>query len=166
MPNGGGLVTFTAPIVKTLRPVLVRFALCQFKFVRMFLQREKPGKVFKIRGLSYVCKVSPSVAHRMIEAARTLLREFVKDIYITVDQRKAVSGGNSPGFGLFLTAESTEGVIYHGEAMSLPKNADDDQRIPEDVGQQAAMTLLDEIHRVCNPSFFERILCIFFFAEQ
>uniref|UniRef100_A0A7E4W4W1 RNA 3'-terminal phosphate cyclase-like protein n=1 Tax=Panagrellus redivivus TaxID=6233 RepID=A0A7E4W4W1_PANRE len=130
-PDGGGLVTFTAPIVKTLRPVM----------------RENPGKVFKIRGLSYVCKVSPSIAHRMIESARTLLREFVKDIYITVDQRKAASGGNSPGFGLFLVAETTEGVFYHGESMSLPKDADGDQRIPEEVGQQAAMALLDELYR-------------------
>ena len=54
---------------------------------------------------------------------------------------------SSPGYGLFLTAETTEGVVYHGEAMSRPKNEPGDPIVPEDVGNQAAVALLNEIHR-------------------
>ena len=110
-------------------------------------QREKPGKICKIRGLAYVCKVAPSLGHRMIQSAKETLRDYIADVYITVDQRKGASGGNSPGFGLFLVAETTEGVFYHGEAMSLPRDTEGDQLIPEEVGQKAAVALLEEIYR-------------------
>lgn len=130
-PAGGGCVTFSAPIVKTLRPV----------------QREKPGKVCKIRGLAYVTKVTPSLAYRIIDAAKKMLHGYISDVYITVDQRKGDSGGNSPGYGLFLTAETTEGVTYHGEAMSKPKGEPGDPIVAEDVGINAAVALLEEIYR-------------------
>uniref|UniRef100_A0A915DRN7 RNA 3'-terminal phosphate cyclase-like protein n=1 Tax=Ditylenchus dipsaci TaxID=166011 RepID=A0A915DRN7_9BILA len=77
------------------------------------VQREKPGKICKIRGLAYVCKVSPSFASRMIESAKKAMHGYLADVYITVDQRKGLQGGLSPGFGIFLTAETTEGVFYH-----------------------------------------------------
>ncbi|KAK6018014.1 18S rRNA biogenesis protein RCL1 [Ostertagia ostertagi] len=103
-PGGGGCITFSAPIVKTLRPV-----------------QKKQGKICKIRGQAYVTKVTPSLAYRMIDSAKKMLHGYIADVYITVDQRKGDAGGNSPGYGLFLTAETTEGVMYHGEAISKPK---------------------------------------------
>jgi hypothetical protein len=45
-------------------------------------------------------------------------------------------------------AETTEGVFYHGEAMSNPVGAQDDQLLVEDVGEQAAHKLLNEIYNV------------------
>uniref|UniRef100_A0A914WZB6 RNA 3'-terminal phosphate cyclase-like protein n=1 Tax=Plectus sambesii TaxID=2011161 RepID=A0A914WZB6_9BILA len=131
MPDGGGLVTFTSPIIKQLRPV----------------QTEKVGKVCKVRGLAYVTKVSPTLASRMIDSAKKALQGFLSDVYITVDQRKGINGGNSPGYGLFLTAETTEGVVFHGEALSKPKGDKGDPLVPEDIGQMAANRLLDEINR-------------------
>ncbi|KAK6045898.1 18S rRNA biogenesis protein RCL1 [Cooperia oncophora] len=130
-PGGGGCITFSAPIVKTLRPV----------------QREKQGKICKIRGQAYVTKVTPSLAYRMIDSAKKMLHGYIADVYITVDQRKGDSGGNSPGYGLFLTAETTEGVVYHGEAMSKPKGEAGDPIVAEDVGSNAAIALLEEIYR-------------------
>uniref|UniRef100_A0A914VBE2 RNA 3'-terminal phosphate cyclase-like protein n=1 Tax=Plectus sambesii TaxID=2011161 RepID=A0A914VBE2_9BILA len=130
-PDGGGLVTFTSPIIKQLRPV----------------QTEKVGKVCKVRGLAYVTKVSPTLASRMIDSAKKALQGFLSDVYITVDQRKGINGGNSPGYGLFLTAETTEGVVFHGEAISKPKGDKGDPLVPEDIGQMAANRLLDEINR-------------------
>ncbi|KAK6056324.1 hypothetical protein COOONC_06170, partial [Cooperia oncophora] len=53
----------------------------------------------------------------------------------------------SPGYGLFLTAETTEGVVYHGEAMSKPKGEAGDPIVAEDVGSNAAIALLEEIYR-------------------
>ncbi|KHJ89965.1 18S rRNA biogenesis protein RCL1 [Oesophagostomum dentatum] len=130
-PAGGGCITFSAPIVKTLRPV----------------QREKSGKVCKIRGQAYVTKVTPSLAYRMIDSAKKMLHGYIADVYITVDQRKGDAGGNSPGYGLFLSAETTEGVVYHGEAISRPKGEPGDPIVPEDVGASAAAALLEEIYR-------------------
>ncbi|CAD5211819.1 unnamed protein product [Bursaphelenchus okinawaensis] len=129
-PDGGGLVTFTSPVVKKLRPV----------------KRLKEGKVCKIRGLAYVCKVNSSLAHRMIEAAKKRLHGYIADIYVTVDQRKGAQAGNSPGFGLFLTAETTEGVFYHGESCSKPAE-DDNVVTAEDLGESAADMLLTEIFK-------------------
>ncbi|VDK48762.1 unnamed protein product [Cylicostephanus goldi] len=131
-PGGGGCIIFSAPIVKTLRPV----------------QRPKSGKICKIRGQAYVTKVTPSLAYRMIDAAKKMLHGYISDVYITVDQRKGDAGGNSPGYGLFLTAETTEGVVYHGEAISKPKGEAGDPIVPEDVGANAASALLEEIYRV------------------
>ncbi|VDN04090.1 unnamed protein product [Thelazia callipaeda] len=127
-PDGGGCVLFTAPITRTLRPV------------------QSMGKVCKIRGIALIAKVSPSIAHRMIDAAKKALRNYVADVYITIDQRKGAAGGSSPGFGLFLTAETTEGIVYHGNALSKPKGEQGNQALPEDVGHGAACQLLDQIY--------------------
>ncbi|EYC34637.1 hypothetical protein Y032_0001g67 [Ancylostoma ceylanicum] len=150
-PAGGGCVTFSAPIVKTLRPV----------------QREKSGKVCKIRGQAYVTKVTPSLAYRMIDAAKKMLHGYIADVYITVDQRKGDAGGNSPGYGLFLTAETTEGVVYHGEAISKPKGEPGDPLVPEDVGSHAAAALLEEIYRGgCLDSSAQTLACSFMALGQ
>ncbi|VDN55369.1 unnamed protein product [Dracunculus medinensis] len=131
-PDGGGTIIFTAPIVRVLRPV----------------QCEKMGKICKIRGIAYVCKVSPSLAHRMIESAKRALYGFIADVYITLDQRKGTNGGNSPGYGIIITAETTEGVVFHGEAASKPKGESGEPIIPEDIGTLAANNLLNEIYSV------------------
>ncbi|KAM3719623.1 putative RNA 3'-terminal phosphate cyclase-like protein [Dirofilaria immitis] len=128
-PNGGGYVLLTAPTIRIFRPV----------------QCKTVGKICKIRGIASVSKVSLSIAHRMINASKETLRDYIADIYITVDQRKGASGGSSPGFGLFLTAETTEGIVYHGEAISKPKGEQGNPVLPEDVGHIAACQLLDQI---------------------
>uniref|UniRef100_A0A1I8ALD7 RNA 3'-terminal phosphate cyclase n=1 Tax=Steinernema glaseri TaxID=37863 RepID=A0A1I8ALD7_9BILA len=131
-PTGGGSVTFTAPIVRTLRPT----------------QRQTAGKIRRIRGVAYVSKASPTIANRMIDAAKKMLRDYIADVYITVDTRKGDAAGRSPGFGIFLTAETTEGVFYHGEAMSKSSSdATDAPSIPEDIGSYAGSQLLNEIYR-------------------
>jgi hypothetical protein len=47
-----------------------------------------------------------------------------------------------------LTAETNEGVFYHGEAMSKPVNSSDEPATAEEVGQLAANRLLTEIFKV------------------
>lgn len=59
----------------------------------LVIQYKAVGKVCKIRGIASVSKVSPSIAHRMIDAAKATLRDYIADVYITVDQRKGASGG-------------------------------------------------------------------------
>ena len=47
-----------------------------------------------------------------------MLREFIPDIYIYTDHMTGAKSGNSPGFGLFLTAETNTGVFLSGEICS------------------------------------------------
>lgn len=101
-PLGGGEVTFKCPVRKTLRS----------------LQCSNSGMVKRIRGVAYASKVSPALANRAIESAKGKLLQFIPDIYIYADQNKGKSGGNSPGFGINLVAETTEGVFYASEQVS------------------------------------------------
>uniref|UniRef100_A0A0K0DNZ2 RNA 3'-terminal phosphate cyclase-like protein n=1 Tax=Angiostrongylus cantonensis TaxID=6313 RepID=A0A0K0DNZ2_ANGCA len=136
-PAGGGCVTFSAPVVRTLRPV----------------QREKQGKISKIRGQAYVTKVTPSLAYRMIDAAKKMLHVCI--IF------------SSPGYGLFLTAETTEGIVYHGEAISKPKGEIGDPVVAEDVGTNAATALLEEIYRGgCLDASAQILACSFMALGQ
>jgi len=123
-PDGGGEITFHCPIVKKLRPI------------KMLEQ----GKVKRIRGVAFSTRVSPQMANRLVSAARSILNKFLPDIYIYTDHRKGNQCGKSPGFGITLIAETTEGTYLAAEACSTPKGGD-----PEDIGVKAANMLLDEI---------------------
>lgn len=68
----------------------------------------------------------------------------------------------SPGYGLFLTAETTEGVFYHGEAISKPKDEPGNPLLAEDVGHLAACNLLNQIYSVFRLLIYI-CLCVFFF---
>uniref|UniRef100_A0AC35UDD5 RNA 3'-terminal phosphate cyclase-like protein n=1 Tax=Rhabditophanes sp. KR3021 TaxID=114890 RepID=A0AC35UDD5_9BILA len=129
-PLGGGVVTFKSPVNKNLRPVTI----------------ERVGKICKIRGLSYTCRVNEVFGHRMIDAAKKKLHGYFADVYVTSDNRKGDAGGKENGYGIFLTAETTDGVFYHGEAMSQKGLDNKNPIIPEDLGNLAAERLLDEIY--------------------
>lgn len=101
-PLGGGEITFKCPVRKTLRS----------------LQFVKPGMIKRIRGVAYTSKVSPALGNRAIEAAKGKLLQFIPDIYIYADQNKGKMAGNSPGFGINLVAETTDGVFYGAESVS------------------------------------------------
>lgn len=47
--------------------------------------------------------------------------KFLPDVYINTDQNKGKISGNSPGYGINLIAETTEGVFFTTEAMSCSK---------------------------------------------
>jgi len=125
-PAGGGTVLFNCPIVKELTPI----SLTEF------------GKIKRIRGIAYATRVSPQLANRLIDGARSLLNTFTADIYITADHRKAgPDAGGSPGYGITLLAETTTGCILTTEKMGVGGT------IPEDLGKLAANILLEEILR-------------------
>lgn len=54
----------------------------------------------------------------------------------------------SPGFGIFLTAETNQGVFYHGEAISRPVDSSAEPATAEEIGQEAANSLMMEIYKV------------------
>lgn len=58
------------------------------------------------------------------------------------------------GFGICLTAETTTGIVYCGEAVSPIVPPGGLPCIPEDLGKEAGLKLLDEIHRLVLKFFF------------
>ena len=130
-PDGGGHVLFKCPTRRVLKPI----------------QLLTPGKVKRIRGVAYATRVSPAIANRMVDTAKGILLSFLPDIYIYTDHLKGANSGKSPGFGISLVAETTEGVFYVGEAVSNPAKSDKGVSIPEDVAKEAAHSLLNDIYR-------------------
>ncbi|ESO92599.1 hypothetical protein LOTGIDRAFT_216688 [Lottia gigantea] len=130
-PDGGGEVLFTCPCRQKLRPV---------QFI-------DPGKIKRIRGIAWAARVSPAVTNRMVDATRSILNKFLTDIYIYTDHVKGSQSGKSPGFGLTLVAETTNGAFLGAEQSSSAKGSGDPPTIPEDLGKETAKNLLEEIYR-------------------
>ncbi|XP_059139892.1 RNA 3'-terminal phosphate cyclase-like protein, partial [Physella acuta] len=130
-PEGGGDVLFTCPCRQKLRPV---------KFTQ-------PGKIKRIRGVAWAVRVSPAFVNRLVDSARGVLNKFLTDIYIYTDHMKGHQSGKSPGFGLTLVAETTEGAFLAAEDVCSARASGEDPTVPEDLGRRAAVALLQEIHR-------------------
>ncbi|KAJ6638461.1 putative RNA 3'-terminal phosphate cyclase-like protein [Pseudolycoriella hygida] len=146
MPLGGGEVIFKCPVRKNIRAI----------------QFDNPGMVKRIRGTVYASKVSPAFANRTIEAAKGVLLNFIPDIYLYSDQTKGKQAGNSPGFGVNLVAETTNGVFYSTDVTSNVVTKGENPSIPEDVGTSAAHKLLEEIYRGgCVDSSFQWLVALF-----
>ena len=131
-PDGGGQVFFSCP--------------CKIKLVPINLT--DPGKIKRIRGIAYAMRVPPTVCNRMIESAKGVFLKFLPDVYIVIDLQKGENAGKSPAFGITLVAETLNGVFLCAEACSLPKGTiKNEPSVPEDIGIEAANTLLEEIYR-------------------
>ncbi|SPO28056.1 related to RCL1 - RNA terminal phosphate cyclase-like protein [Ustilago trichophora] len=124
-PLGGGEVHFRCPLIKHLST----------------LNFTAPGRIKKIRGIATSTRVSPQMANRLIDSARSVLGRYIPDLYLFADVYRGEDSGKSPGFALTLLATSTTGAIYSAEAASKPT----DPGLPEDLAQTAARMLLEEI---------------------
>lgn len=130
LPFGGGEVIFKCPVRKHLRPV----------------QLTDSGMVKRIRGTAYALRVSPAIANRMVESAKGVLLNFIPDVYINTDQRRGKQSGKSPGFGINLVAETTNGTVYSAERVSNVVSNGEEPSVPEDLGAAAAQRLLQEVY--------------------
>lgn len=140
-PLGGGEVIFKMNPVKKLKT----------------LQLTSHGMVKRIRGVVYACKVSPTFANRTVESSKGIMLNFLPDVYIHTDQNKGKLSGLSSGFGINLSAETTEGVIYAAESVSTTQGT-----LPEDLGRDCANKLLDEIYRTgCCDSTFQWLMMLY-----
>eukprot|EP00613_Pedinella_sp_CCMP2098_P080106 CAMPEP_0171952898 /NCGR_PEP_ID=MMETSP0993-20121228/93684_1 /TAXON_ID=483369 /ORGANISM="non described non described, Strain CCMP2098" /LENGTH=388 /DNA_ID=CAMNT_0012598465 /DNA_START=111 /DNA_END=1278 /DNA_ORIENTATION=- len=152
-PKGGGLVEFKCPSVRELKPV----------------DWTDPGLVRRVRGVAYSTKVSPQVANRCVHAARGTLNNLLPDVYIFTDVYSGKTSGDSPGFALLLTGESTTGCTYGGEAAAASSQGgggngghgaaagfeagDQEEKeaggggavLPENVASNACANLLEEV---------------------
>ncbi len=124
-PLGGGLVEFSCPVVRELVPCNLVDA----------------GLVKRVRGVAYCAKVSPQFANRVVTAARGLLNRLLPDVYVHTDHYKGAAGGDSPGYGLTLVAESTTGCM-----LSIDVHAEEGV-LPEDIGERGSALLLEEVRR-------------------
>lgn len=155
MPAGGGEVLFRCPVRKSLRT----------------LQVMDTGMVKRIRGTVYACRISPEIANRVVEAAKGVMLNFLPDIYIHTDQTKGRAGGNSPGFGVYLQAETTADVLFGAEGLSKNvvevRENKDALTVPEELGREVANKLLEEIYRGgCVDSTFQWMVTLFMALGQ
>lgn len=130
LPLGGGEVVFKCPVRTKLRPI----------------QLLNSGMIKRVRGTAYALRVSPAMANRMVDKAKGVLLNFLPDVFISTDQCKGKQSGKSPGFGIHLYAETTEGIVYSAEQVSNDVSSGQEPSIPEDVGVAAAQRLLYEIY--------------------
>ncbi|XP_077267082.1 RNA terminal phosphate cyclase 1 [Temnothorax americanus] len=145
-PLGGGEVQFKCPISRNLKTI----------------QLEDSGMVKRIRGTACSVRVSPAIANRIVESAKSVLLKFLPDVYIYADHCKRSTSGKSPGFGITLTAETTKEVFFSGQAFSPLMTTGSLPCVPEDLGKEAAMKLLDEIFRNgCIDSVFQSMTAAF-----
>ncbi|VDD75273.1 unnamed protein product [Mesocestoides corti] len=129
-PKGGGKILFTSKPAHFLSPI----------------QLLTPGKVYRIRGVAWTCRVSPNVAPQLVHGAKELLNSFLSDVYINLDQRKREVAGDSSGFGLVLWAVTKEGIIYTAEACHTAGDDAKSPVVPSELGLKAASRLLDQIY--------------------
>nr|XP_033781473.1 RNA 3'-terminal phosphate cyclase-like protein isoform X1 [Geotrypetes seraphini] len=144
-PGGGGEVVFSCPVRRCLRPI----------------HFTDPGKIKRIRGVAYSVRVSPQIANRIVDSARSILNKFIPDIYIYTDHLKGDNSGKSPGFGLSLVAETTEGSFLSAELASNPQGQGT-AVLPEDLGKNCAKLLLEEIYRGGCVDSVNQILVLLF----
>ncbi|BFU25809.1 18S rRNA biogenesis protein RCL1, putative [Entamoeba histolytica HM-1:IMSS-B] len=122
-PVGDGEVVINSSIIKQLNPINLT----------------EQGLVRSIRGVAYSTKTSPQMSNRMGEASKGILSQYLQDVYITTDHWKGKEAGTSPGYGVILTASTTNGNIISTELFGEAGN------VPEDIGQKVACGLLREI---------------------
>lgn len=126
----------------------------QLRLPKTLHLNRNPGRIKRIRGVSYCTGVSASNNARMIHAARGVLNPLVSDVHIAAqyDQAPLVSANDKSdpkakkrtgvGFGISLVAESSSyGVLYSADFAAPPEGG----VTPEDIGKQAAYQLLETI---------------------
>ncbi|KAE8271522.1 hypothetical protein A4X09_0g803 [Tilletia walkeri] len=131
-PLGGGEVFFQCPLLPSSGGGEAGGMLRTINFV-------DPGRVRRIRGIASAMRVSPQMANRMIDAARSVLNRYIPDLFLFSDVYKGDESGKSPGFCLSLVSTSTTGALHCAEGISRPGS------VPEDVALKTARSLLSEI---------------------
>lgn len=145
-PLGGGEIRFKCPISRNLKSI----------------QFQNSGMVKRVRGTACSIRVSPAIANRIVESAKGVLLKFLPDVYIHTDHCKGAASGKSPGFGVTLSAETTTDVAFGGEAFSPLMTTNSLPCVPEDIGKEAAMKLIDEIYRNgCIDSPFQSMTAMY-----
>lgn len=92
-----------------------------------------------IKGVAYSTRVSPSLVNRMIDGAKTVLKDAGCEVNITADVWRGENSGKSPGWGITLVGQTKKNWCFFAECIG------DAGDVPEDIGSKAAYHLLEEI---------------------
>ncbi|XP_028802485.1 probable RNA 3'-terminal phosphate cyclase-like protein isoform X2 [Neltuma alba] len=140
-PNGGGEVVLSVPVVQSLNAV----------------SWTDEGMVKRIRGVTFSARVSSQFEYSLIHAARGIFNHLLPDVHIFTDHKTGPQAGKSPGYGISLVAETTSGCFisvdtavsrdHAEEATDFAEDEKKDLIPPEDIGQQTAYALLQEIQQ-------------------
>ena len=120
------------------------------------LHLRNSGRVKRIRGVAYCVGVSASNSQRMIHAAREIVNPFINDVYVYSEvaglpnlekgkDGKGPARKGSPGFGIQLVAETSTGVVYSADRVSLIIRKGELPTTPEDIGRGCALMLMEQI---------------------
>ncbi|PIA62506.1 hypothetical protein AQUCO_00200489v1 [Aquilegia coerulea] len=114
------------------------------------------GMVQRIRGTTFSTRVHPECEKTMTYTARGIFNRLLPDVHVFGDHRSGPQAGKSPGYGISLFAQTTSGCFISTDtAVSYARVEEtddyDDERKeltpPDEVGEQAASTLLGEIEQ-------------------
>ncbi|KAL5747769.1 hypothetical protein ACOSP7_024783 [Xanthoceras sorbifolium] len=140
-PHGGGEIILTVPTVEKLTAV-------------NWLDE---GMVKRIRGVTFSTRVSTQFENAMIHAARGIFNRLLPDVHIFTDHKAGPQAGKSPGYGISLVAETTSGCFISadtavsyaqlGEVGEIEDEEKKELSPPENVGEQIASFLLEQIEQ-------------------
>ncbi|VAI39568.1 unnamed protein product [Triticum turgidum subsp. durum] len=111
------------------------------------------GMVKRIRGVTFSTNVSPKIVTRIFYAARGLFNKFIPDVHIFTDHRAGGLERESAGYGVSVVAETTTGCLISADSTVSYPNVDEmseqsekpEIMTPEDLGEQVASMLLEEV---------------------
>ena len=107
--------------------------------------------VHEICTCRFSARVAPAIGNRMVESAKGLCYQFIPDVWLFTDHYTGKQSGNSPGYALYLQAETTTHCRLSVEVTG------DQGMVPEDLAKQAAQLLFEEIKRV---RMRDAVLCV------
>eukprot|EP00744_Colponema_vietnamica_P018635 GILI01026304.1.p1 GENE.GILI01026304.1~~GILI01026304.1.p1 ORF type:complete len:357 (-),score=55.66 GILI01026304.1:85-1155(-) len=108
-------------------------ALRQLRSVKLI----ERGKVKRIRGIAFSCRTAPDLPQRAATSAKGVLLNILPDVFVVTDVDKNSKGS---GYGVILVAETTSKI-----AVIAQETIAEGRESAEEVGQRAAMLLLDQI---------------------
>lgn len=144
-PLGGGTVKLTQMYAKWLEPISL----------------VDEGKIKRIRGLVTSAKVSPQLTARVVDKLREIFNDYIPDVWIHTDHYKKGQCGDQPGYAISLTAETTTGVII---TKDFNFGNEKEFTLPEDLGERAALALLDEVFAGGCIDSTNQSFCLLFMA--
>lgn len=153
-----GIVKFSCPNPKKLKTVHENFI----------------GKLGRIRGLAYSCKVPPQLATRVGKIVRSNFSEYLKDVFIYNESNKCDKA--SKGYGLVLVGETMNGqgetVSTFAVEKSCSQSRNEDGSIstqysPEELGENLVTEFCDEISRIgVVDSYFQPLACLYMMLTE
>ena len=82
--------------------------------------------------------------NRIVSQARNVLNDYIPDVWIYTDLNKGSRQGESSGFAVSLCAETNKDCFITADD-GYDEHASAEDNLPENVGERAALRLLDEI---------------------